>query len=260
MPERVFIKVVGFTDVERHALNTVFRLSGERDAAYALWAPDAPSAPQLALIDGQSYEARLELALPSADPSLKMIWVGDAPPPSAWRSFSRPLLWPHVLHAVDTLFGVAEAPAVDLDLDLDFDAQGGPDTLPPEEVPTAARALLINPDGEERLYLRARLALAGVVFMDEASSVAEALAMMQSQPYAVVVADLAAPGMGGWQGAQQLQAAATPPASLLISTSLGGWRVRRQARKAGVQGLMHKPFDPTELADLLRKVERALAA
>ncbi|MGE0498010.1 MAG: two-component system response regulator [Ramlibacter sp.] len=258
MPERVFIKVVGFTDVERHALNTVFRLSGERDAAYALWAPDAPAPPRLALIDGQSYEARLELALPNADPSLKMIWVGDSPPANAWRSFSRPLLWPHVLHAVDSLFGVADAPSVDLDLDFDMD--GGPDTQPPDDGPPAMRALLINPDPEERLYLRARLSLANLVFMDEAASVAEALALMRTQPYAVVVADLAAPGMGGWQGAQQLQDAATPSTCLLVSSSVGGWLARWQARKVGVQGLMHKPFDPAELAALLRKVERPMAA
>ena len=35
--KRVFVKVFGFDDVERHALNTVFRLSETRPVAYALW-------------------------------------------------------------------------------------------------------------------------------------------------------------------------------------------------------------------------------
>src|SRR5438477_81924 len=49
MTQRVFIKVVGFSDVERHALNTVFRLSEGRDVTYSPWAPDAPDKPKLAL-------------------------------------------------------------------------------------------------------------------------------------------------------------------------------------------------------------------
>ena len=62
MGQRVFVKVVGFTDVERHALNTVFRLSDSRETSYCLWMPDAPEPAQLALFDGQSYEAPIELA------------------------------------------------------------------------------------------------------------------------------------------------------------------------------------------------------
>jgi hypothetical protein len=34
MGRRVFVKVVGFSDAERHALNTLFRLSEERDTHY----------------------------------------------------------------------------------------------------------------------------------------------------------------------------------------------------------------------------------
>ena len=35
MAQRVFVKVVGFSDVERHALNSVFRLSEDRDTIYS---------------------------------------------------------------------------------------------------------------------------------------------------------------------------------------------------------------------------------
>ena len=51
MGRMVFVKVVGFRDVERHALNTLFRLSAERPTCYALWMPDAPVMPHIALID-----------------------------------------------------------------------------------------------------------------------------------------------------------------------------------------------------------------
>ena len=37
--QRIYVSVVGFSDVERHALNTIFRLSEERDVSYAPWVP-----------------------------------------------------------------------------------------------------------------------------------------------------------------------------------------------------------------------------
>ena len=52
MAEPVFVKVVGFSDVERHALNTLFRLSAGQAVHYMLWAEDAPAPAVLALVDG----------------------------------------------------------------------------------------------------------------------------------------------------------------------------------------------------------------
>ena len=104
MPSTVFVKIVGFRDVERHAINTVFRLSMDRLPSYWLWTPDAPVPPHLALIDVDSYEGGLELASPTFNSNLKLICVGKRPPPGAWRVFDRPLNWPAVVHAMDQLF------------------------------------------------------------------------------------------------------------------------------------------------------------
>ena len=76
------LQQVGFSDVERHALNTVFRLSEARRTAYALWVESAPDAAEIALIDSDSCEAALELANPAHD-SPKLIWVGDKAPARA---------------------------------------------------------------------------------------------------------------------------------------------------------------------------------
>jgi hypothetical protein len=46
----------------------------------------APDEADMALIDGDSWEATLELANPAHD-DLKLIWIGDNPPPGpAWCS------------------------------------------------------------------------------------------------------------------------------------------------------------------------------
>ncbi|EWS63223.1 hypothetical protein Y695_03545 [Hydrogenophaga sp. T4] len=66
--QRIFVGVVGFSDVERHALNTVFRLSETRELSYALGAarrsrrkPPAMNA-EVMLVDGESAEAVLSHA------------------------------------------------------------------------------------------------------------------------------------------------------------------------------------------------------
>ena len=82
MAQRVFIKVVGFSDEERHALNTVFRLSEQCRTMYQLWTPQAAEPPRALLLDGHvelvaragadgahlGNLAALEDALPSLKP------------------------------------------------------------------------------------------------------------------------------------------------------------------------------------------------
>ena len=123
--KQVFVKVFGFSDVERHALNTVFRLSETRPTAYALWVESAPHAAELALIDGDSWEAALELANPAHD-GLTLIWVGDRAPARASLVMARPLQWAAVLDGMDALLA---APTAAPDLGVNFNAITKPASL-----------------------------------------------------------------------------------------------------------------------------------
>src|SRR5688572_15006897 len=120
MAQRVFIKVVGFDDDERHALNVVFRLSEQCQTMYQLWSTEAPDKPRMALLDGDTWEARLEAESPLND-DVKLVWVGADPPAQIWRSFRRPLAWPDIVQAMDALF----LPDQGLDFDLGLDDGGG---------------------------------------------------------------------------------------------------------------------------------------
>jgi CheY-like chemotaxis protein len=243
--QRVFVKVVGFADVERHALNTVFRLSEQRGTVYSLWQADAPATPRLALIDGQSWEAGLELSLPH-DPAIKLIWVGAVAPANAWRTFDRPLSWSHVLKAMDELFEPSQA----IDFDLDFDSgiadnriNGG-----------GKRALIASADRNERLYLRAKLALAELTHADEAETGAQALELTRAHQYAVAVVDFALPDVNGWAFLKELTEArpAIPYVIITKAQASAGERVR--AWIAGAKGCFDKPPHPGKLQDLLQKL------
>ena len=247
MAQRVFVKVVGFSDVERHALNTVFRLSEQRETIYSLWLVDAPEPPQLALVDGQSYEARLELESPG-NAAIKLIWVGAVAPAGAWRTFERPISWPDVVKAMDQHF----APPEPLDFDLGADS-GAPDTLPPDG-PPPKRALIASANREERLYLRAKLALARVTQADEAETGSQARELVRTHQYEVALVDFALPDVEGWAFLKEL-AAARPAIPHVIFTKSNATIVERVwGRISGAEGFFDKPPHPGKLQRLLYKV------
>ena len=62
MTSVVRVQVIGFSDVERHALNTVFRLSREREVSYGPWRAASgllEEMPPVLLVDGDCAEAVL---------------------------------------------------------------------------------------------------------------------------------------------------------------------------------------------------------
>ncbi len=243
MGTTVFVKVVGFREVERHALNTLFRLSDDRPTTYAVWTPDAPVMPHVALIDVESYEAGLALASPGLNRNLKLICVGAGAPSHAWRVFSRPLNWTAVLHAMDQLFA---KPAVDISLELE--GEGG------TAVPPGVRlTLLVDPSRDERLYLRARLSLAGLIEVDEVESVAQAQAKVRERHYDIVIIDVDTPD-DPWGLVERLVSMDPPIGSVVITTVNNSWQMHERAELAGCRAVLDKPYDPGHVFRVLTMV------
>ena len=275
--KRVFVKVFGFDDVERHALNTVFRLSETRPVAYALWTAAAPDEADLALVDGDSWEAAIELANPAHD-DLKLVWIGDNAPQRATLVIKRPLQWAAVIEGMDALLAAEQAHAADkganaeldldllsessamLDLDLDFDSEAPTAPAPLEEPtpePQQAQVLVVDADRDARLYLRARLAMVGHTLVDEAASGTEALKLMDTRLYKLLVLDMDLPDIEGWEMVKRVEAS-RPPVEFLILTgnnltpldAVRGWF-------AGARGSLRKPLHPGKLKYLLRASRQA---
>lgn len=246
--KQVWVKVVGFSDVERHALNTLFRLSGERPTRYALWTEEVGAPADVALIDSDSHLALVEFEAPS-NAGLRTVWVGDRPPARAWRSFGRPIDWPAVIAAMDQLF-VAATPDIELDLDFEFDLPE-PVTQPPGGL---KRALIASADRAERLYIRARLSLADLTHADEAETAAGALELARNHRYDVAVIDYALPGKGGWPLLRQLAQAEHPIPCLIVTKDRLTTAEKARALLGRQPVLVEKPVDPLKLTALLRRV------
>jgi CheY-like chemotaxis protein len=245
MASNIWVKVVGFSDVERHSLNTLFRLSSVRETAYALWSPEAGAPPQVALIDVDSYGANLDLALPSFNANLKRICVGSRCHKNAWHSASRPVDWPALLGVLDGLFSVPGA----LDIDI------GPEVPSTQLVPPGVKTtLLVGLGRENRLYLRARLALAGLTDVDDAEMGCDAAARISQRRYHLVIMGLDLPDADPWALVQTLHELPTPIRSVVVATAAPSWSIMEQAERLGCTGLLEIPFDPRQLIALLEKV------
>lgn len=260
MMQRVFVRVVGFSSTERHTLNTVFRLSQDRQSArewsYEPWvASSSPTAPRLALIDGASPDASEALAEIDALGGIGIVWVGSISPAKAWAASQRPIVWPDLLRQMDDYF----TPRGD-QLDVDF----GNDTWPSVLESTGAhmfpehdvrRVLLADADGQARLYLRTKLSSYGINHIDEAANVLEAKDFlsperMQRMAYDIVVVDLDLPGGDPWS---VLARSGNPRLKLLIQHRLS-FTSRMSAKVNGCIA-MGKPLDPSRLNELLSKIQ-----
>jgi len=242
MTKTVSVQVMGFEDHERHSLNTLLRLSDGRDIQYQLWQGGPGPGPDLALVDSKSHEAVLELESPS-NAGLKMIWIGPGMPPQAWRCFDRPVNWVDVIAAMDEIFQPPSG------LDFDLTMPGSMD----DPIP-GRRALIASADRDQRLYLRARLALSHLTQADEAETGPGALELVRRHRYDLALVDLELPGAGGWKLVRQLGAMRPKITHLIAINGRSSTGERMRAWLAGAHNLAGERLDPAQLQALIERV------
>ena len=279
---RVFVKVFGFTDAERHALNTAFVLFAASHTAYAMWSVDSDQPAQLTFIDGESWEASLEMANPEHD-ALKVIWVGRWPPAKAWRVFERPLRWAAIIKALDSFYERPQAlpEPGDVRADIDFDLGAdippcapnrvGPDVAidfgpPTEPQPLDAggsdearegrnRILLIDTDRAARLYWRAKLASAGHLLVDDAPTGEVALQLVRAGIYTLVILDVDLTDVNSWVLLKVLKEATPSITQFIVTGASLTLRDTLRAWFSGARGSLRKPLDPGEVGPLLKRLQ-----
>jgi hypothetical protein len=249
----VFVGVVGFSDVERHALNTVFRLSEDRDLSYAPWTPtgaaqaQAPlAAAQVLLVDGASVEGVLTHAreLPAGQ---RLIWVGADAPPYAWRVLERPIAWSDLLHDLDAVYAAHQVDSGYLDLDISSPAPLGGGAGESEIV--KRRALLVGVDAVDAEVVRSGLARAQASEIDAVFNTDLAVTLMGRNAYSCAVFNLDAHQVDAWALARLFRTRFPKAKIVALSATagpLGDWwnrrRVRRNSQQAGVSALLARPL------------------
>lgn len=246
MTSPVMVKVMGFSDKERHSLNTLFRLSSRQIPSYQLWTLESVSQPHVALIDVDSYEATLELESPNFNPNLKVIAIGKEAPVHAWRFMPRPVDWVGLVRELDALFATL------VDVDIDIGTGGDPmDRVAP---PGVTVCLVVGLAPDQRLYLRARLALAGHTQMDEADTAAQASQLLSQRHYDLMIIGLELADADSWALVEALKDMPAPPRSVVLATVSPTWAVMERADQLGCAGVLEIPFSPRQVLGILQKI------
>jgi|GEM_PF-2691345 len=123
------------------------------------------------------------------------------------------------------------------------------------------RVLVVSADAEERVYLRARLALARLVWVDEAVTTTQAESALNAHRYMMAIFNLDSPVVDGLALAQRFHQAC--PEALCVVTGavtpqaglLGRWRQWRRERALQHTGVewLDKPLLPKRVALLFAR-------
>jgi CheY-like chemotaxis protein len=122
------------------------------------------------------------------------------------------------------------------------------------------QALIVDSDMETRYYLRAKFSLAGIFRVDEAATGSEALYLLKTRRYRLVLMDLELPDIDGWNLAARVKALrirTVPAHSLILTGHKLSWLAEFRGRLAGARSCIRKPLDPLELTVLLRTLAGA---
>ncbi|HEU4449568.1 MAG TPA: response regulator [Gaiellaceae bacterium] len=134
---------------------------------------------------------------------------------------------------------------------------GGGGPQPPSGAPRPARVLLVDDDERLRMLLRTTLEVIDIE-IDEAASVPAARLRVAASRPDVVVLDLALPGPGGLTLCEELKTdPRTRDVGVVVLTGMAE-PARAEARAAGADAFLSKPFSPLDLLAVVEELAGGL--
>jgi two-component system cell cycle response regulator len=243
-----FISVFGFSESERRALKSMFKLAGTvRDLAYGVVNPEERITADIALVDAD-------------DPQAVNAWrreheshTGRTPAVMVSKSLaingqhvciSRPLTMKKVLGALDEANHSVKI--------QEGKAYG---EVPANVASRQCAALVVDDSLAVRRFMEDKLGTLGVpVDLHFAASGEQALALAQEKHYDIIFLDIMLPGIDGYRVCKSLKAArGTRNSPVVMLTSKKSPFDRVKGSMAGCDAYLVKPPDDQRLDAIIRK-------
>jgi two-component system, cell cycle response regulator len=276
--DQYLVDVIGFNDVERAMLSSIFSLAARRDPGFAQFKPGTPDrTPDIYLVDAGDPKAFDEFRALQRRAKLPAVLVGSQTNPDLGVTLPRPLQWAKLLQALDDTLangsdgasaGTAAAPmdpSASQALVMRRTLSGTPSlgrSHPARDVADAAAqkrilgdaVLVVDDNATVRMFMQAKLAPYGFE-VDIAESGEEAVKMSGSQEYACVFLDVVLPGIDGYQVCKLIKSnkQAIKKTAVVMLTSRSSPFDKLRGSLAGCDEYLTKPLDEDRLLEVIAK-------
>lgn len=282
--DHYLVDVIGFNDVERSMLTSIFALAARRDPGFAQFEPGASGRqPDIYLVDADNPAAFGEFRALHKRASLPAVLVGTSAQGSSFPLLPRPLQWARLLQALDdTLNAGEDVPIAPPQQDEQAQAMrrtltgsrslpgasrsasgaGLARTQPPVESPDAATkkrmlgdtVLVVDDNATVRAFMQAKLAPYGFE-VDFAETGEEAIGLSGSQEYTCVFLDVVLPGIDGYQVCKLIKSnkQAIKKTAVVMLTSRSSPFDKLRGSLAGCDEYLTKPLDEDRLLEVIAK-------
>jgi two-component system, cell cycle response regulator len=271
--DHYLVDVIGFNDVERSMLSSIFALAARRDPGFAQFEPGAGGrTPDVYLVDADDPAAYNEYRALHKRASLPAVLVGSRAQGSDGLVLPRPLQWARLLQALDDTLSNAEeqpvarasAPAP-LGQSLRRSLSGAPlgRSMPGREAPSEEATqkrmlgdtvLVVDDNATVRMFMQAKLAPFGFE-VDIAETGEEAIGLSATQEYTCVFLDVVLPGIDGYQVCKLIKAnkQAIKKTAVVMLTSRSSPFDKLRGSLAGCDEYLTKPLDEDRLLEVIAK-------
>jgi twitching motility two-component system response regulator PilG len=272
LSEQYLVDVIGFNDVERSMLSSIFSLAARRDPGFAQYEPGTPGrTPDIYLVDSDNTAAFNEFRSLHKRTSLPAVMVGSGPESLHFPALARPLQWAKLLQILDDTLTGSDEPPVSL-------ARSAPDqvlrrSLPgvshstgrsnsTQGIPDAAAnkrmlgdtVLVVDDNATVRMFMQAKLAPFGFE-VDFAETGEEAIGLSGTQEYTCVFLDVVLPGIDGYQVCKLIKSnkQAIKKTAVVMLTSRSSPFDKLRGSLAGCDEYLTKPLDEDRLLEVIAK-------
>ena len=269
--ENYLVDVIGFNDVERSMLASIFALAARRDPGFAQFAPGTPGrAPDIYLVDADDASAFSEYRSLYKRQKLPAVLIGSDGHGSPEPLLPRPLQWAKLLQALDDrLTGGEEeqpVPAPSLETSQTLRRSNTNTGLgrssPQHPVPDAAAqkrmladtVLVVDDNATVRAFMQAKLAPFGFE-VDIAETGEEAIGLSGTHEYTCIFLDVVLPGIDGYQVCKLIKSnkQAIKKTAVVMLTSRSSPFDKLRGSLAGCDEYLTKPLDEDRLLEVIAK-------
>ncbi len=271
--DQYLVDVIGFNDVERSMLSSIFALAARRDPGFAQYEPGTRGrTPDIYLVDADDAAAFNEFRALHKRASLPAVLIGAPTRGASHPVLERPLQWARLLQALDDTLASGDEPPISLEQPATEPSRVlrrshsgtslARSNSPRAAVPDAASkkrmlgdtVLVVDDNATVRMFMQAKLAPFGFE-VDIAETGEEAIGMSASQEYTCVFLDVVLPGIDGYQVCKLIKSnkQAIKKTAVVMLTSRSSPFDKLRGSLAGCDEYLTKPLDEDRLLEVIAK-------